>query len=64
MTNYPAIGLIRMANKAFVIGKNTLGLKYCINDAMLISSGLNHYGYDVITVKTDDKKRKILQQFE
>ena len=53
-----------MSKKAFVIGMNTLGLKYCINDAKLISNCLKQNGYDVITFKTDDKKRRILEQFE
>ena len=53
-----------MSKKAFVIGMNTLGLKYCVNDAMLISNGLKHHGYDVITVKLSDEKTRILKRFE
>ncbi len=53
-----------MAKKAFVIGINTLGLKYCLNDAVLMDDCLTLHGYDVITFKTAKDKRYILDQFD
>src|SRR2546427_4610429 len=37
-----------MANKAFIIGINTLGLQYCNCDADLMSECLGKYGYEII----------------
>jgi hypothetical protein len=52
-----------MAYKAFVIGINTPGLKYCDRDAALIEDALSRHGYDVYVINREKGRYEILQEF-
>jgi len=49
-----------MARKAFVVGINTKGLRYCERDAELMSECLERYGYDIITLKSRANRAEII----
>lgn len=51
-----------MAHKAFVVGANTLGLKYCVDDAERLQASLTRLGYD--TVLPQGNKSSVQAAFE
>jgi hypothetical protein len=53
-----------MAKKAFIVGINTLGLKYCFNDAALMKEVLEKRGYQTTMVQEKMEKLQILSRFE
>ena len=52
-----------MTYKAFIIGINTLGLKYCDRDAALMKDALSRRGYDTHVIDKGDSKYEIMQRF-
>jgi len=52
-----------MTKKAFVIGIDTMGLKYCQSDAVLIGGCLKKHDYEVTMVKDKQTKWQILPKF-
>ena len=52
-----------MTYRAFVVGINTLGLKYCDRDASLMKDALQRYDYDVIVTDNEGDKYDILREF-
>lgn len=53
-----------MAKKAFVVGINTQGLKYCDRDAELMHACLEKHGYDVAVVKVKQISNNIITSLE
>jgi hypothetical protein len=53
-----------MTFRAFIVGINTTGLKYCNRDASLIKEALSNYGYEIYLIDEQEKKHEILQNFE
>jgi uncharacterized caspase-like protein len=51
-----------MTKKAFLVGANTLGLKYAEKDVNLMKEALTMYGYEIVNPPAD--KYAILPQFE
>ena len=52
-----------MAYKAFIIGINTIGLKYCDRDAALMKDALSRHGYDTCIIDKPENKFDILPRF-
>ncbi len=52
-----------MAYKAFIIGINTLGLKYCDRDADLMKYALSKRGYNVNVINKEAKKYDIMPKY-
>jgi len=52
-----------MAYKAFIIGINTIGLKYCDRDAALMNDALSRHGYDTCIIDKPENKFDILPRF-
>ncbi|AFZ61343.1 caspase family protein [Anabaena cylindrica FACHB-243] len=51
-----------MSKKAFILGVNTLGLKYCENDALLISKCLEAHDYEIW--KSEPSKYELMAKFD